>query len=112
MCIRDSSSNEDIKHDAAIVPLAIPLLAGPAAFSYVISNSAWNSEWDLVHIILPILVIGAVCWLTFHLAASAQRKIRQSLLLVVEKIAGFILSAIAIEMIAAGLRGLFPVLMG
>ncbi|MBS1199150.1 MAG: hypothetical protein H6R18_2935, partial [Proteobacteria bacterium] len=38
------------------------------------------------------------------------KKIRQSSLAVVEKIAGFILSAIAIEMIATGLRGLFPVL--
>jgi multiple antibiotic resistance protein len=27
---------------ASIVPLAVPLLAGPAAFSYVMANSAWN----------------------------------------------------------------------
>lgn len=102
------TSSPEVKHDASIVPLAIPLLAGPAAFSYVMSNGGWHSEWDLVHIVLPILLVGASCWLTFHLAATAQRKIRQSLLLVVEKIGGFILSAIAIEMMATGLRGLFP----
>ena len=100
--------NEEIRHDASIVPLAIPLLAGPAAFSYVMSNSALNSEWDFVHIVIPILFVGSSCWITFHLAATAQRRIRQSVLLVVEKIGGFILSAIAIEMIATGLRGLFP----
>lgn len=97
-------------HEASIVPLAIPLLAGPAAFSYVMGNSAWQHEGELVHVVVPILVVGAACWITFHMAAAAQRRIRQSSLEVVEKIGGFILSAIAIEMIATGLRGLFPVL--
>jgi multiple antibiotic resistance protein len=105
-------NNEGGRHDASIVPLAIPLLAGPAAFSYVMSNSAWSDGWDLVHVILPILFVGLACWMTFHLAATAQRRIRQSLLVVVEKVAGFILSAIAIEMIATGLRALFPILAG
>ena len=105
-----NAENEMATHEASIVPLAIPLLAGPAAFSYVMSNSAWNDEWDLIHIVVPILFVGATCWMTFHFAATAQRKIRQSLLVVVEKIAGFVLSAIAIEMIATGLRALFPVL--
>jgi len=102
--------NGDASHAASIVPLAIPLLAGPAAFSYVMGNSAVKIEWDLVHIVAPILIVGAACWITFHIAATAQRKIRQSSLDLVEKIGGFILSAIAIEMIATGLRGLFPVL--
>ncbi len=97
-------------HEASVVPLAVPLLAGPAAFSYVMSNSAWKTEWDLVHIVVPIVLVGTACWATFHFAASAQRKIRQSLLIMVEKIGGFILSAIAIEMIATGLRALFPAL--
>ncbi len=97
-----------VSHEASIVPLAIPLLAGPAAFSYVMSNASWQSEWDLVHIVVPVLVTGAGCWIVFRTAATAQRKIRQSHLLVVEKIGGFILSAIAVEMIASGLRGLLP----
>jgi multiple antibiotic resistance protein len=97
-------------HEASIVPLAIPLLAGPAAFSYVMGNSTWQHEWDLVHVVVPILVVGAGCWITFQTAASAHGRIRQSSLDVVEKIGGFILSAIAIEMIATGLRALFPVL--
>jgi multiple antibiotic resistance protein len=101
---------EDGVRKAAIVPLAIPLLAGPAAFSYVMGNSAWNSYTDLIHIILPILIVGIACWITFHTACEAQQKIRQSTLDVVERVGGFILAAMAIEMMAAGLRGLFPML--
>jgi len=104
------AANGDAGHEASIVPLAIPLLAGPAAFSYVMGNSAVKHEWDLIHIIVPILLVGLACWITFHMAATAQRKIRQSSLNLAEKIGGFILSAIAIEMIATGLRGLFPIL--
>lgn len=96
--------------DASIVPLAVPLLAGPAAFSYVMGNSAWQGYADLIHVILPILIVGASCWLTFRIAARTHRRIHQSTLGVVERIGGFILAAMAVEMMAAGLRGLFPIL--
>jgi multiple antibiotic resistance protein len=95
---------------AAIVPLAVPLLAGPAAFSYVMANSAWQTYPDLIHVVVPILIVGGACWMTFHLACHAQNRIRQSTLDVVERVGGFILAAMAVEMMAAGLRGLFPML--
>ena len=96
--------------EASIVPLAIPLLAGPAAFSYVMANSAWHQYSDLVHVILPILMTGVACWITFHLACQAKNALRQSTLDVVERIGGFSLAAMAVEMMATGLRGLFPLL--
>lgn len=104
-----AAENHEI-YEAAIIPLAIPLLAGPAAFSYVMAQSEWNSYSDLVHIVLPILIVGFICWLTFRIAYKAERKIRKSTLDLVERVGGFILAAIAVEMIATGLRGLFPAL--
>lgn len=101
---------ENTMREAAIVPLAIPLLAGPAAFSYVMGNSAWGTYADLIHVVAPILIIGGICWMTFHLASQAETRIRQSTLDVIERIGGFILAAMAVEMMAAGLRGLFPML--
>jgi multiple antibiotic resistance protein len=96
--------------EAAVVPLAVPLLAGPAAFSYVMANSSWQSYIDLIHVVLPILIVGFACWLTFRMACSAERQIRKSTLDLVERVGGFILAAIAVEMMATGLRGLFPAL--
>ncbi|GAB1718790.1 MAG: UPF0056 membrane protein [Nitrosospira sp.] len=103
-------ANEDGIREAAIVPLAVPLLAGPAAFSYVMGNSAWHATADLIHVVMPILLVGIGCWLTFYMASHAEKKIRQSTLDVVQRIGGFILAAIAVEMMAAGLRKLFPML--
>jgi multiple antibiotic resistance protein len=105
-----SIANETGIREAAIVPLAVPLLAGPAAFSYVMGNSAWHTSADLIHVVAPILIVGIACWLTFYMACQAEKKIRQSTLDVVQRVGGFILAAIAVEMMATGLRGLFPML--
>lgn len=105
-----SATTENGVREAAIVPLAVPLLAGPAAFSYVMGNSAWHTYTDMIHVIAPILIVGLACWITFHMACRAENKIRQSTLDVVERVGGFILAAMAVEMMAAGLRGLFPML--
>ena len=96
--------------EASIVPLAVPLLAGPAAFSYVMANGAWIRYVDLIHVVLPIFIVGLSCWITFRFACRADREIRQSTMDVVERISGFVLSAMAVEMMATGLRSLFPVL--
>jgi multiple antibiotic resistance protein len=103
-------ANEDRVREASIVPLAVPLLAGPAAFSYVMGNSAWQTYADLIHVVVPILIVGIACWVTFYMACQAEKKIRQSTLDVVQRVGGFILAAIAVEMMATGLRGLFPML--
>jgi multiple antibiotic resistance protein len=105
-----SITNEDGFREAAIVPLAVPLLAGPAAFSYVMGNSAWHTSADLIHVVVPILLVGTACWITFYMAGQAEKKIRQSTLDVIQRVGGFILAAIAVEMMATGLRGLFPML--
>jgi multiple antibiotic resistance protein len=96
--------------EASIIPLAVPLLAGPAAFSYVMANSEWHAYPELIHVIVPIVCVGLACWIIFHMAGQAGKGIRKSRLNLVERIGGFILAAMAIEMMAAGLRGLFPVL--
>ena len=96
--------------EASIVPLAVPLLAGPAAFSYVMGNSVWQRYDDLIHIVLPIFLVGLGCWISFHFACRAERKVRQSTLDLVERVGGFVLAAMAVEMMASGLSGLFPIL--
>jgi multiple antibiotic resistance protein len=98
--------------EVSIVPLAVPLLAGPAAFSYVMGNGEWHGYADLAHVLLPILFVGAACWITFRIACHQGAMIRRSTLDIVERVGGFILAAMAVEMIAGGLRSLFPVLLG
>lgn len=85
---RFSIANEDGVREAAIVPLAVPLLAGPAAFSYIMGNSARQTYTDLIHVVVPILVVGIVCWITFYMASQAEKKIRQPTMDVVQRVGG------------------------
>lgn len=98
--------------EASIVPLAVPLLAGPAAFSYVMGNSEWHESADLIHVVAPILIVGLACWITFYTACRSAKAIRQATLDIVERVGGFILATMAVEMMATGLRSLFPALLG
>ena len=97
--------------EASVVPLAVPLLAGPAAFSYVMGSSEWHNYSDLIHIVVPILLVGFGCCITFQLACHSGSGLKQSTLDIVGRVGGFILAAMAVEMMAAGLRSLFPILL-
>jgi multiple antibiotic resistance protein len=100
------------KQGYGIVPLGIPLLAGPGALSYVMSHEPLHQAPDYALVILPGLIIGLITWATFHFAAKTQSWLTPSKLNVIERLAGFLLAGLAIDMIAAGLKQLFPLLAG
>lgn len=93
---------------ASLVPLGIPLLVGPAALSYVMATSSFAKPADLVGIVLPPVVAALVTWGALESAARTQKLFSASTLNVFERLGGFLLAAIAVEMVAAGMRGLFP----
>jgi multiple antibiotic resistance protein len=95
-----------------IVPLAIPLMVGPAAISFTIANSHWTAAYDLPGLVLPPLVVGAVTWLTFGTSARAGNFVSATALDLIEKVGGFLLAAMAVEMLGTGLKGMFPALGG
>ena len=97
----------------AIVPLAIPLLAGPGSISKVIIEMH-RSEADY-HGLLIILCIAIVClglWIVLRLASKIGKLLGQIGLNIINRLFGLILAAIAIEIMANGLKELFPILAG
>ena len=93
-----------------IVPLGVPLLAGPAALSYVMSHSVVQAPMDLLALIVPGVIVGAITWATFHFAVRTQGWLTPAKLNVIERLTGFLLAGIAVDMMAAGLKQLFPLL--
>lgn len=96
----------------SIVPLGLPLLAGPATMAYMMVNSSHDSAADVAGILVPSLLCGLIVWVVFTTSRQAERFMTPSALSIVERVAGFLLAGIAIELIAAGLTGLFPALKG
>jgi len=94
----------------SIVPLGIPLLVGPATMAYSMIHSEWNSFGDVSVIVLPGILCGIMTWLVFSTSQRVQPYLTASALAIIEKLAGFLLAGIAIDLIAGGLSGLFPFL--
>jgi multiple antibiotic resistance protein len=59
---------------------------------------------------LEIIVLGFIVWLTFLIAPWISRRLGRIGSDVFSRLMGLIIASIAVEFIANGLRGLFPVL--
>jgi multiple antibiotic resistance protein len=97
----------------AIVPLAIPLLAGPGAISTVIIGMHRSTApYHWVGVVTVILAVCLVLWLIMQAAEPIARRLGDTGLNILNRVFGLILVAIAVEVIANGLRQLFPILAG
>jgi multiple antibiotic resistance protein len=91
--------------DVAIAPLAIPMLAGPAALSTVTVLMAQARDAGEVGIVfLAIGLTGLVCYVTLRLAEPIQRRLGTTGVHVLDRVLGLVLAGIAVQFILNGLR--------
>lgn len=103
----ESISREQI----GVVPLAMPLLAGPAAISStIVYGSRYPGMIDTMVLSLSVCLFSFGIWLLLRLAPTIVKYLGQTGINVITRIMGLILGALGIEFIANGLRGLFPAL--
>ena len=101
------------KAAVAVVPLAIPLLAGPGTISAVIIFP--HRGTGVAHMMIlcgPILLAAGLSWLALRLATFLQPRMGRIGINVVTRLMGLILAAVAVEFIVNGVRELFPMLDG
>jgi multiple antibiotic resistance protein len=90
--------------DVAIAPLAIPLLAGPAALSTVAVLNAKAANWGETSMVyLAIALTGVVSYVTFRLAEPIQRRLGTSGIHVTARVLGLVLAGIAVQFVLDGL---------
>jgi len=93
----------------AIVPLSIPLLAGPGAISNMIIASEKSANFlSLASLLIPVAVVSILVWLTLKLATNITQMLGTIGINIVTRLMGLILAAMSIEFIAHGIEGLFP----
>lgn len=97
------------KEVIAIVPLSIPLLAGPGAISNMIIAAQQNSSVaGHISLLIPIFFVCLIILLVLTLAVAIANKLGTIGINIVTRIMGLILAAMSVEFIARGLNGLFP----
>ncbi len=102
----DSAYGADTGREPLIFPLAVPLLAGPSAMATVLLLASRQpdriAEW-----IGALFTAMVVSFLALILADRIRKLLGDSVVSALEKLMGLVLTAIAVEMILAGLKRYF-----
>ena len=93
---------------SGVVPLAVPLLAGPGAISTTILAAQKGGVAHLAAILACIAVVSALTWIVLRAAHAIGGRLGTTGLNIATRLLGLLLAALAIQTMAEGLRELFP----
>ncbi len=93
---------------SGVVPLAVPLLAGPGAISTTIIAAQAGGAAHFAALLACILAVCTLTWITLSLAGPIGAKMGTTGLNIATRLLGLLLAALAIQTMAEGLRQLFP----
>jgi multiple antibiotic resistance protein len=107
-------SHPDVETDAGslgVVPIGLPLLAGPGAISLVVASSpaSWQGRLALSGV---ILLLAVAIYAILRVSMPLRRALGELQEKVISRLMGLLLSAIGVQMLVGGLKGCFPVLAG
>jgi multiple antibiotic resistance protein len=87
--------------NVALVPLGTPLLAGPGAIvATIVFVQRVDNVWEGAAVALGIVAVHIVLWLFMRFSVVIIRVIKESGVILITRIAGLLLSAIAVQLIA------------
>ena len=95
------------KEDAGIVPLGIPMLAGPGAIAsvMVLVGQAQN-RWQMVAILGSIFITAAICYLVLGNSSRVARALGDTGIRILVRIMGLLLVALAVQYFVNGMADL------
>ncbi len=103
----DPAELERTKANVAFVPLGTPLLAGPGAIvATMLFVQRTDGSGDIVAFAVAIVAVIALLWLAMRFSGAIHRVLRDSGVELLTRIAGLLLSAIAVQLIIGAVRTL------
>jgi multiple antibiotic resistance protein len=100
---------EERAHDLAAFPLAIPLMAGPGAITAIVLL-AGRTRGDvlLLGVLLAVAIaVAACCLVAFLFAAAISRFLGVTGNIVLSRLLGVILAALAVQFVVDGIHAIF-----
>jgi multiple antibiotic resistance protein len=100
---------EDHVRNIAAFPLAIPLMAGPGAITtaVLLSGQANGNPLVLGTLFGVILAVIGACLIVFLLAARGERYLGTTASLVISRLLGVLLAALAVQFVVDGIRAIW-----
>lgn len=93
--------------DPSVFPLGIPLIAGPGAIaSMILLVSQGGNDWQSFFIVEGIMLgVMLLCFLSLLAAGFVERMLGRTGTLVVTRLLGMLLAALAVQFIIDGIKG-------
>ncbi len=109
---QEEQDEAQTKEDVALVPLGLPLLAGPGAIATVMVLS--SRAQDFPHrgaVALCVIAVSLITFLVLRSAGFVSRALGQTGINLIGRVMGLILAATAAQFFIDGLREAFPKLL-
>ena len=93
------------KEDVGIMPLGVPMLAGPGAISTVmVLAGASKSPVTAIGVYAAIALTAFLCYVTLAAATRLERRLGQTGMRILTRLMGLVLCAIAVQFIIDGIK--------
>ncbi|MBX3456675.1 MarC family protein [Ferrovibrio sp.] len=105
----EEAEEANSRNAVGVVPIAMPLMVGPGSITATIITMQRGDGW--LHNGIVIGVIAVICvgvWVVLRLAVPIGQRLGRTGLNILNRIFGLLLAAVAVQIFANGLRGLFP----
>ncbi len=111
---RESITKEEIteaeeKEDVSIFPMAMPMLTGPGAITttILVTKAGGDDPLSRVFVIAAILLTFIITYLIFRFSDTFNRIVGLTGMMVLTRLMGLFLGAIAVDFIALGIKGIY-----
>ena len=96
------------KEDVSFTPMAIPLIAGPGSIGVVIGLATKMTQWsEYLGCLIGIILFGGLLYLCLALGETLLSKLGHNGFGALNRVFGFFILAIAVQLIADGVMSLF-----
>lgn len=113
----DESDTSEVKKDdwrsMVVVPMTFPMSIGGTTAAYVVTGSSIAQNYiDMLAISVVIVIFCGIIWMTHYFSPPLAARLSIRGREILNRVGGIILVTIAVQLLASGLKGLFPVLAG
>jgi multiple antibiotic resistance protein len=99
------SSGPSANVNVALVPLGTPMMAGPGAIvATMVFSDRVGGVATFAGVALGVVLVHVALWISMRFSVPILRVIRESGVLLVSRIAGLLLSAIAVQLMANAVK--------
>ena len=98
------------RDEVSVVPLGIPLLAGPGAISTVMiyEGNAGGNLWEIAATFVAVAITAAATYLVLHYGQRIFRSLGRVGVMALARVMGLLLAAVGVQFIVNGVTAILP----